>query len=136
MPAPAERPPVSFIDAHRLHAHEQFVEARVAELQAKMAKQGAVPVAIVADAKSLVILDGHHRYEALKRLGCRRVPVMLVDYHRADIRVSTWREGESPPEKDEVIAQALVGKLFPPKSTRHFFPWKFAEHPVPLAHLR
>lgn len=136
MTAPAERPPLALIDVGRLLAHEQFVEARVQELQAKMERQGAVPVAIVADAKTLTILDGHHRYEALKRLGCKRVPVMLVDYQRADIRVGTWREGEAPPAKDEVVAQAKAGKLYPPKSTRHFFPWKFKESPVPLAQLR
>lgn len=135
MPASVERPPLSIVELSRLRAHEQFVEPRVQELQHRIQRDRSVPVAIVADAASLVVLDGHHRLEALRRLGCRRAPVMLVDYHRPDIRVGSWRQGEKPPTKDEVLLQAAAGKLFPPKTTRHYFPWKFQESPVPLDDL-
>jgi hypothetical protein len=131
----AERPAVSFVPADRLLSHEQVVEPKVAELVKVLRREGVVRLAIVADAQTLVVLDGHHRLTALRRLGAKRIPVLLVDYHRADIRVGTWREGEAAPTKEEVLAQAKAGKLYPPKSTRHFFPWKLEEHPVALSDL-
>lgn len=136
MPASVERPPLTLVALSRLRAHEQFEEPRVQELQHRIQRDRSVPVAIVADAATLVVLDGHHRLEALRRLGCKRAPVMLVDYQRPDIRVGAWRHGETAPTKDEVLLQAQAGKLFPPKTTRHFFPWRFQESPVPLADLQ
>jgi hypothetical protein len=129
------RPPLAFVPADRLLAHEEVVPHKVAELVEVLRRDGVVRLAIVADEASLVVLDGHHRLTALRRLGARRVPVLLVDYRDPDIRVGTWRAGEHPPGKDEVVAQARAGKLFPPKTTRHFFPWKLQEQPVRLADL-
>lgn len=133
---PPERPPVELIPTRLLLAHEETVPARVEELVRVLRRDGLVRLAIVADAKTRVVLDGHHRLAALKVLGCKRVPVLLVDYHRGDIRVATWRQGERPPSKDEVLRQAEQGKLYPPKSTRHFFPWKFQEQAVALSDLQ
>jgi hypothetical protein len=137
MPAPQPgRPAIELVPAEKLRIHEQVVQPRVDELVKVLEREGQVRLAIVADAKTLVVLDGHHRLAALKKLGCKRIPVLLVDYLRPDIRVGTWREGEEPPSKEEVVLQAQAGKPFPPKSTRHFFPWKLQEEPVPLAKLR
>jgi L-serine kinase (ADP) len=136
MQAPAERPPIAFVPQQDLLAHEQVVEPRVQELVKLLQREKVVRLAIVADQATLVVLDGHHRLEALRRLGCKRVPAMLVDYQAPDIRVGTWRPGEVAPTKDEVVLQAKAGKLYPPKSTRHFFPWKLQEASVPLADLQ
>ncbi|HEV8361454.1 MAG TPA: ParB N-terminal domain-containing protein, partial [Candidatus Thermoplasmatota archaeon] len=119
----------------RLLAHEQTVQKRVDDLVKVLQRERRIRLAIVADARTMVVLDGHHRLAALRVLGCKRVPVLLVDYARPDIRVGTWREGEQPPTKDDVVKHASQGKLYPPKSTRHFFPWKLAEEPVPLDDL-
>jgi hypothetical protein len=129
------RPPLAFVEQERLLAHEEVVAPKVEELVALLRRDGVVRLAIVADERSLVVLDGHHRLTALRRLGARRIPVLLVDYLDPDIRVGTWRAGEHPPSKDEVVAQARAGKLYPPKTTRHFFPWKLQEQPVRLADL-
>ena len=135
-PAGPERPPIQFVPADQLLAHEQVVQPRVEELVRVLQREQVVRLAIVADAKTLVVLDGHHRLEALRRLKCKRVPALLVDYQRPDIRVGTWRDGETAPTKDEVLRRAEQGKLYAPKSTRHFFPWKLQEQPVPLSDLQ
>ncbi|MCA1812516.1 MAG: ParB N-terminal domain-containing protein [Halobacteriales archaeon] len=129
------RPQLAFVPEEKLLAHEEVVPPKVDELLAVLRQEGAIRLAIVADERTLVVLDGHHRLTALRRLGAKRIPVLLVDYDSPDIRVGTWRPGEEPPTKDEVVAHARAGKLFPPKSTRHFFPWKLQEEPVPLAEL-
>lgn len=135
MAAAGPRPTVTLVPAERLRIHEEVVAPKVEELAAALRREGSVRLAIVADATTYVVLDGHHRLAALRKLGCKRIPVLLVDYHQPGIRVGTWRAGEKPPSKDEVLRQAEAGKPFPPKTTRHFFPWRLQEQPVPLAEL-
>jgi L-serine kinase (ADP) len=135
-PGTAERPSIQLVPVDRLLAHEQILQPRVDELVKVLRREGVIRLAIVADQRTLVVLDGHHRLAALKALGAKRIPVLLVDYQAPDIRVGTWREGERAPTKDEVIKQAEQRRLYPPKSTRHFFPWKLVEEPVPLAKLQ
>ncbi len=119
-----------------LKAHEEHVESRVAELVERFRRTGCVDYAVVADAQTGTVIDGHHRLEALRRLGARLVPAVLVDYRDASITVRSWREDERAPTKDEVLAHALAGKLYPPKTTRHDFVRLLEPADVPLATLR
>lgn len=107
------------VNVDDLREHEEIEEPRVRELVAKIRADGFMYVPIVADARTLVVIDGHHRLNALKRLGARRIPTHLVDYDDPSIRVDTWREGERAPTKAEVVAKALAGEKYPPKSTKH-----------------
>lgn len=102
-----------------LHPHEKTIAKKVEELARALEHDGAIIRPVVADEESHVILDGHHRYAALRSLGCRKIPVILVDYHDPEIQVGTWREGEKAPEKGVVVLRGLAGDLFEPKSTRH-----------------
>lgn len=122
--------PISF-----LKPHEEFVEARVQEVLRSFAARGCADYAIVVDRATGTIVDGHHRYEALRRLGAQRVPALLVDYMDPAIGIRTWREGEAPPTKEEVVRRALEGRLFAPKSTRHDFVRALHPVDVPLADL-
>ena len=119
-----------------LKAHEQYVEQRVAELVHHFQHRGAIDYAIVADERTGTVIDGHHRLEALRRLGAQMAPAYLIDYMHPGISVHTWREGEKAPEKEEVIARAAAGDLYPPKSTRHDFVRVLDPVDVPLAKLR
>lgn len=118
-----------------LREHEEVVAARVTELFEKIRSDGYMYVPLVADARTLVVIDGHHRLSALKRMGAKRVPVHLVDYEDPSIRVDSWREGERAPSKGDVIARALAGSLFPPKSTRHATIYGLPEVRVELREL-
>jgi len=75
---------------------------------------------IYVDRDSLVILDGHHRYEASIQLGLESVPCVLVDYHSPEIQLEP-RRTDLLVTKEEVIRRALAGELYPPKTTRHIF---------------
>lgn len=66
----------------------------------------------------MVILDGHHRFNAIKLLGLRFSPVCMVDYDSQDITVTSWREGEAV-DKAMVIDAGLSGKRMQPKTSRH-----------------
>jgi len=55
-----------------------------------MREEGIVKDPLIVDEEDLVILDGMHRFESLKRLGCRFAPCCLLDYMSPQIRVGSW----------------------------------------------
>lgn len=126
---------MSLVPITWLKPHEEFVDARVREVLENFRRQGSVDFAIVADAKTGTVIDGHHRLEALKRLHAALVPTFLVDYMDPSVTVRNWREGEALVTKEEVIAHAAAGKLFPPKTTRHDLVRVLDPVDVPLAEL-
>jgi len=117
-----------------LKSHEQVVEPHVEELMSEIERDGVLRDPIYVDVVSKVILDGHHRTEALKRLGCRRIPAVLVRYFSPEIRVESWRPGVKV-TKREVIYRGLNGIKFPPKTSRHVFPYRVTGLDVSLDRL-
>ena len=94
-------------------------------------RDGVLHDPIYVDLTTKVILDGHHRTEALRRLGYKRIPVVLVRYFSPDVRVESWRPGVKV-TKREVIYRGLNGNKFPPKTSRHLFPRRITGLDVPL----
>ena len=39
------------------------------------------------------------------------------------------------PTKDEVISKALAGEVYPPKTTRHYLPFRYQDIRIKLSHL-
>lgn len=118
-----------------LREHEEVRPERVAVVERRLVEDGVVRQPVVVDEGTMVVLDGHHRFNALRRLGATRVPAYLVDYRDGAITVESWDPARAPPTKDEVVARARAGKPFPPKSTKHPTLYGFAERPVPLSEL-
>lgn len=131
-----QRAPVSLVPLDWLKAHEEFVEDRVQELTRRFTQTGRVDYAVVADARTGTVIDGHHRLETLRRLRAQVVPAVLVDYLDPAITVRCWREDEPAPTKEEVVERAQAGKLYPPKTTRHDFVRILDPVDVPLAELQ
>ena len=63
----------------------------------------------------MVIIDGHHRYFTLKKLGFKKIPVTKLDYQSTQIKTSITEAHT----KQEIIEKACSGKLMEPKSTSH-----------------
>ncbi|MEZ0345872.1 MAG: ParB/RepB/Spo0J family partition protein [Infirmifilum sp.] len=101
-----------------LKPHEKYIEERVELLLEELFTDGLLRKPVIADEKNLVLLDGHHRLEAFKRLGLAQIPVALVNYYDPRIQVKSWVNGDTY-DKSEVISRALKGDLFPPRTTRH-----------------
>ena len=89
---------------------------------------------ILVERRHMVILDGHHRAEALRMLGARAVPALLVDYSDPGIILGSWRGARV--SRREVLARALRGELFPPKTTRHIILFGLPSVRAPLELLR
>jgi len=100
----------------QLRAHEQVCPQRLEEVMSLINKRGEIINPIIIDKKTRVILDGHHRVESLRRLGCRLAPVMAVDYFSEQVRVFLRRKELI---KEMVLSRALKKRLLPDKTTRH-----------------
>lgn len=70
---------------------------------------------ILICSQSNMIIDGHHRYTALKELGYDKVPVTIVNYF-SDKIITDENDAFS---KKEIIYRSKTGDLFEPKSTKH-----------------
>lgn len=103
-----------------LKAHEATEEALLQEVINILKRDGGLREPIIVDQNTLVILDGHHRYEACKRLGFEKIPCVMVDYHSESVEVLP-RRADIKVSKAEVIRRGLSGELYPPKTTKHIF---------------
>lgn len=127
----------AIVDIGKLRPHENVEPDLLARLLAAIRADGFLRRPIVVEDEFYVILDGHHRYEALRRLGCVRVPVYLVHYEDPAITVTTWpRAVVKTVTKADVVARGTRGDLFPPKTTRHLLPEEQEEMRILLEELR
>jgi hypothetical protein len=101
-----------------LKTHEEPELDRVKRVTKSLQASGVIKKAIAVDAKTGVVLDGVHRLDALKALGCARVPASLIDYSSKDIVVYS-KDRKSLFPKELVIKAAIKGPKLPPKTTRH-----------------
>ncbi len=60
--------------------HESTVPSRVRAVAESIASLGQVLRPVIAEYGTLTVIDGHHRLAALRLLGARLAPVLLVDY--------------------------------------------------------
>lgn len=123
------------IPIEALKEHEKICQIHLDKLVARIKKDGFINDPVIVDKSTMVILDGHHRYNSLKNLGCKLCPVCLVDYQSNDIEVGCWRTGEEI-TKSEVIAAGLSGKLLSPKTSRHIIPDRPTNLNIPLENLK
>jgi ParB-like chromosome segregation protein Spo0J len=114
--------------------HEEIDLEGVDALAERIRRDGVVVDPIWVAAGSNVILNGHHRVAALRRLGARRAPAWVVDFHSDLVRLERWNDGPPIP-KAEVIERARSGRLFTPKTTRHVLATELPARPTPLAEL-
>lgn len=68
---------IKLIDLSVLKQHERTNRKHVLELIEQIESDGHVKDPIIVDKNTMIILDGHHRFNALKWLGLKRVPVFL-----------------------------------------------------------
>jgi hypothetical protein len=109
---------IYLIDLEELKEHEEIRPDYLEELKNEILSDGILKMPIAVDEKTYIILDGHHRLHALKKIGCKRIPVILFDYQSPEIEVLPHREGETVTKK-MIIRTALAGRRMPPKTSKH-----------------
>ncbi|HEV8595627.1 MAG TPA: ParB N-terminal domain-containing protein [Thermoplasmata archaeon] len=127
----------AIVELEKLRPHEQTQPALLAKIADALVADGCVIRALLVESRHMVILDGHHRFEALRRIGCRRAPVYLVEYESDAIDLTTWPEAPvRKVSKEEVVDRGVRGDLFPPKTTRHLVSFELEDVRIPLDKLR
>ncbi len=109
---------IVYIGIEELREHEEIRPHYLEELKNEILSDGILKMPIAVDRNTYIILDGHHRLHALKKIGCKKIPAILVDYHSEEIQVIPWREDEKI-TKEMVIQTALSGKRMAPKTSKH-----------------
>ncbi len=125
------------LEIRGLHGHEQIRPTLLAELRDLIKRDGYLRRPILVADRAFVVLDGHHRVEALRSLGCRRIPAYVVEYFSDIVNLTTWPDAiVSSVTKEEVIRRGLTGDLFPPKTSRHTVTIPLEDRPTDLADLK
>jgi hypothetical protein len=108
---------VQEVDVDILKCHEEVVEDRLNSFIKYLdTLEGDILISsiIVCD-ESMIIIDGHHRYHALKHFGIKRIPVTYIKYNSPEIKAYQ----DDRILKSEIIDIVNLGKLLPPKSSKH-----------------
>jgi len=120
---------ICLADISSLKAHEHTDERRLKALRDEIWFDGIIKKPIVVDEKTNVIIDGHHRVEALRLIGCTKIPVCYVDYRCPHIGLeATSKDVEIT--KERVLEAALNNNPFKPKST-----WHYIKFPKTIKHI-
>lgn len=128
---------MTYRDLGTLHLHEETKPERLDKVLAQIRREQSVDLPILVDAKTGVIIDGHHRYAALRILGARVAPVVELDY-LSDVVTLTVRpeSGQGELSKEDILAKGLSGGVYPHKTTKHLFTFdKAAFSPTPIGDL-
>ncbi|MDA4123434.1 MAG: ParB N-terminal domain-containing protein [Thaumarchaeota archaeon] len=73
-----------------LKPHEETVGHFSDDLVARIMKEGIQRDPVIVDEKSLVVLDGMHRLQGLRKIGARFVVANLLDYSSGEVKLSRW----------------------------------------------
>ncbi len=109
---------VSFVDADLLRPHEMISIDRLEKLRESIAEDGVLFRPILVERSTGTVLDGHHRLAALRSMGARLIPAVLIPYESERLELYP-RRSEIPVSRGEVLRRSARGELFPPKTTRH-----------------
>lgn len=114
--------------------HEFHDPRHVQELEIAMLNEAHFTHPISLEAKTLTILDGHHRFRASQALSFNYIPCVLIDYWTDGVSVTAWREGETVTRED-VLAAGMSRRLMPIKASRHKFARAIGECRIALTRL-
>jgi ParB-like chromosome segregation protein Spo0J len=106
-----------FSEVENLLPHEEVVIERMEKLVIYLAslKPYVIIPSILICSETNMIIDGHHRYYALQKLGYKKVPVTKINYESDLIKTHI----DSDISKKDLLDAALSGKMLAPKSSFH-----------------
>ncbi len=126
---------VQLIAIEVLRPHELVDATHVEYLTRQIVEKGHWLRPIVVDRESHIVMDGHHRLEAARRVGLSKIPCALLDYNSDDIRVVETHSGIAF-DVALIKSAAECGDRLPIKSTKHIFSANIDSVDIPLEQLR
>ena len=100
-----------------LRCHEEVVGNRLSSFieYLKTLDGDVLMSSIIVCDETMIIVDGHHRYHALKHFGVRKIPVTFIKYNSPQIKAYY----DDRISKSEIVDIVNSGKLLSPKSSKH-----------------
>lgn len=129
------------VETRQLRPIEKINPSHYAEIERDILACGVMNKPLIVDRMSMAVLDGSHRYALLVKHGFRFAPVILCDYDDESIFVGNHlghrfeHDSRRWLSKQHVRATAISGKLYEPRTTRHFFPFRKIDIPTQLGQL-
>lgn len=114
---------------------EEHSAADVISLVESISNLGFWTIPIAVEYSTFAIMDGHHRFNAAKKMGLKRVPCVLMDYKKSGVILQSWRP-EISISVPNIFLMISEGKKYPLKTTRHIFDPPVGEVKIPIAMLR
>lgn len=90
IPAPKLELRIRLEELARVKIHEEIIPELLEELAGQIRADGVAKHPVIVDLNTLVVLDGMHRVAAIEKLGCKYLPVCLVDYRNPHLYVGCW----------------------------------------------
>lgn len=113
---------------------EEHDKKTLAELVTKIESEGSWTVPVILEYSTQAIMDGHHRYNAAKKIGLSRIPCILMDYDKSGVVLRSWRE-DYDINVNNIFEMINKSKKYPIKTTRHLFDPPVSELNIPLSLL-
>ncbi len=120
----------SYMFLEELLPHEKIFYDRLHGLKTYMESLSPAIIipSIIICSKTKIIIDGHHRYYALKDLNIDKAPITCINYDSKKIITNS----QNNIKKSLIIKSALVSNLFPPKTTEHKIKHESMNYPLIL----
>ena len=125
---------IKLLSLNSLIETEEHILKDSQRLAKSMISLGLWTVPIAVDSPTLVIMDGHHRFNAAKLLGLARVPCVMMSYENDDVSLKSWRDDVTCSIKG-IRGIVKNSKKYPIKTTRHIFNPSIEEVRIPLGLL-
>lgn len=108
---------LDLVKINNLKCHEQVVKERLNSFKSYLLslENDILISSIIVCNKTQTIIDGHHRFHALKDLGFIEIPVTYIDYKANEI-MAYYDDRIS---KEQILNASESGILLPPKSSKH-----------------
>ena len=108
---------LELVDSNLIFPHEKVIDKKTSLLidYLKTFNNSIIISSILCCSKSMVIIDGHHRFFALKKLGFKKIPVTKLNYSSSDIKTDHMEKFS----KKDIINSGLRKEFMEPKSTNH-----------------
>jgi len=132
---------MKLIEIKHLKPLERVLPSHLKNIQMMIERDGIIKKPLIVDREYGFVLDGSHRYAYLLQQGYRFAPVILVDYDDESIFVGNHlrhrflKDESFIISKAEVRDRAINENIYPPRTTRHFFPFRKEDFPVELEKL-
>ena len=108
---------IGLINSSSIFPHEKVIAEKTKLLinYLESFNNSIIISSILCCSKSMVIIDGHHRFFALKSIGFEKIPVTFLNYFSDEIKT----DKNNSVSKNSIIKSGLEKKFLEPKSTNH-----------------